>query len=206
MSDQRNSTATGEPDTAGPFAVDQRAWAFDPKHGDRSGSQRTLSCVIWCSDEAPRLAALLGHLSDLLTASGHPWEIVVVDAASAGGTKDLMLRWSAVPAVRRVSLANFPGEDPLIAGLKAARGDAVIFLDANLHHTLALVPQMISHWEDGAEVVYALRQGLPERSDLNWFGPSVFEGLMDSPKPLDWLEDCAELTLLNRRVIDYLGA
>ena len=187
-------------------SADQSSWAFDAPQTGPSDTQRTVSCVIWSTNEAPRLAKLLPQLSDLLTESGHPWEIVVIDTASSDGTAELLRRWSAIPAIRSVSVGEPSGDDALKTGLAAARGDAVIFLDANLHHNLELIPQMIRHWEDGAEVVYALRQGLPERSALNWFGPSVFDGLLDSPRPLDWLEDCAELTLLNRRVVAYLTA
>jgi polyisoprenyl-phosphate glycosyltransferase len=193
-----------EQPTSPTFTVDQSSWAFGAQHSDRPDTQRTVSCVIWSSNEAPRLAKLLPQLSELLTESGHPWEIVVIDTASSDGTAELLQRWSAIPAIRTVAMGEQTGDDALAVGLTAARGDAVIFLAANLHHTLALIPQMICHWEDGAEVVYALRQGLPERSALNWFGPSVFDNLMDSPRPLDWLEDCAELTLLNRRVVTYL--
>lgn len=204
MSDLQTPADIVEPPTSPTFTVDQSAWAFGAKHRDRFDSQRTVSCVIWSSNEAPRLSRLLPELSELLTESGHPWEIVVVDSASSDGTAELLQRWSAIPAIRSVAMSEQTGDDALVAGLAAARGDAVIFLDANLHHTLALIPQMLCHWEDGAEVVYALRQGLPERSALNWFGPSVFDNLMESPRPLDWLEDCAELTLLNRRVVTYL--
>ncbi len=206
MSHLQMPTDIVEPPTSPIFAVDRSSWAFGAQHSDRSDTQRTVSCVIWSSDEAPKLSRLLPQLSELLTESGHPWEIVVIDSASSDGTAELLQRWSAIPAIRSVAMAEQSGEDALSTGLAAARGDAVIFLDANLHHTLALIPQMICHWEDGAEVVYALRQGLPERSALNWFGPSVFDNLMDSPRPLDWLEDCAELTLLNRRVVTYLTA
>ncbi len=195
----------GELPSNAAFKVDSSAWAFDPGREGDATQVRTLSCVIWSCNEASRLTQLLPQMSDLLTACGHPWEIVVIDAHSTDGTADLLRRWGAIPAVRSVTLQDPSGASALSAGLAAARGDAVIFLDANLQHKLALIPQMISHWEGGAEVVYALRQGLPERSELNWIGPSVFDGLVDSPKPLDWLEDCAELTLLNRRVINYLS-
>lgn len=206
MSNLQNPVIVDEPQTSAAFTVDQSSWAFGAQQTDRSDTQRTVSCVIWAPNEAAKLSKLLPQLSDLLTESGHPWEIVVIDSASSDGTAELLRRWSAIPAVRSVVMPQRAGEDALTAGLAAARGDAVIFLDANLHHTLALIPQMICHWEDGAEVVYALRQGLPERSALNWFGPSVFDNLMESPRPLDWLEDCAELTLLNRRVVTYLMA
>ena len=205
MSHQATPVVHEEHAASAAVAVDQSSWAFDATHSDRPDAQRTVSCVIWSSNEAAKLSKLLPQLSDLLTESGHPWEIVVIDAASSDGTVELLRRWSAIPAIRAVSIADQAGEDALTPGLAAARGDAVIFLSANLHHTLALIPQMICHWEDGAEVVYALHQGLPETSALNWFGPSVFDSLLDSPRPLDWLEDCAELTLLNRRVVTYLS-
>jgi glycosyltransferase involved in cell wall biosynthesis len=204
VSNQPSPAVTDAIQTQAAFEIDQGSWAFDAKQAGRPDLKRTVSCVIWSSNEASRLSKLLPQLSDLLTECGHPWEIVVIDAASTDGTGDLLKRWSAIPAVRSISLANAAGDDSLVAGLTAARGDAVVFLDANLHHNLSLIPQMINHWEDGAEVVYALRQGLPERSALNWFGPSVFDNLLDSAHPLDWLEDCAELTLLNRRVVTYL--
>lgn len=204
MDNQTAPSVIGDLPAPSTFSVDAGAWAFDSHLADRTDLQRRVSCVIWSSNEATKLAKLLPQLSDLLTESGHPWEIVVIDAASSDGTAELLRRWSAIPAVRSLSVTDCGGEDVLIAGLKAARGDAVLFLDANLHHTLSLIPQMIRHWEDGAEVVYALRQGLPEHSALNWFGPSVFDNLMGSPKPLDWLEDCAELTLLNRRVVTFI--
>ena len=204
MSHPPTQAVIGEPQ-ASAATDDPGSWAFDAQRSNVADTQRTVSCVIWSSNEASRLSKLLPQLNDLLTGCGHPWEIVVIDSASSDGTSELLKRWSAIPAVRTISMADHAGGDALHAGLAAARGDAVIFLDANLHHTLELIPQMICHWEDGAEVVYALRQGLPERSALNWFGPSVFDNLKDSDKPLAWLEDCAELTLLNRRVVTYLN-
>jgi dolichol-phosphate mannosyltransferase len=42
----------------------------------------------------------------------------------------------------------------LDCGLKNARGDAVISMDADLQHPPELIPQMIKLWEDGNEIVY----------------------------------------------------
>ena len=68
-----------EPTTSPSFTVDQSSWAFGAQHSDRSDTQRTVSCVIWSSNEALKLSRLLPQLSELLTESGHPWEIVVID-------------------------------------------------------------------------------------------------------------------------------
>lgn len=206
MSQQHSIAESAEIGAVESVISDQDGWAFNSSYAERAGLIRTVSCVVWCRNDAPKLSILLPRLNELLTQCGHPWEIVVVDVGSSDGTSELLGRWGAIPAMRSIVLDHRQGDEAALrAGLNAARGDAVIFLDANLHHTLALVAQMISHWEDGAEVVYALREGLPERSSLNWFGPSVFDSITVSAHPLAWLEDCAELTLLSRRVVTYLN-
>ena len=52
---------------------------------------------------------------------------------------------------------NFGKEAALTAGLDEALGDAVIPLDADLQDPPSLIPVMIEHWRDGAEVVAAKR-------------------------------------------------
>jgi glycosyltransferase involved in cell wall biosynthesis len=206
VAQQNSIDESGEISAAQPTVAGTEGWAFNSEYAERAGVIRTVSCIIWCRNDAPKLSGLLPRLNELLTQCGHPWEIIVVDVGSSDGTAELLSRWSEIPAMRSIVLDRRQGDEAALrVGLNAARGDAVIFLDANLHHTLALVAQMISHWEDGAEVVYALREGLPERSSLNWFGPSVFDSITVSDRPLAWLEDCAELTLLSRRVVTFLN-
>lgn len=43
-------------------------------------------------------------------------------------------------------------------GLQYARGDAVIYYEANMKDPIGLIPTFIKHWEDGYELVYGVRQ------------------------------------------------
>jgi glycosyltransferase involved in cell wall biosynthesis len=45
----------------------------------------------------------------------------------------------------------------LLAGLMHARGDILVSLDADLQDDLAVIPQMIEHYRDGADIVYGVR-------------------------------------------------
>ena len=45
----------------------------------------------------------------------------------------------------------------MMAGLDYAKGDAVIFIDADLQDPPELIKEMINLWENGNEVIYAKR-------------------------------------------------
>ncbi len=52
---------------------------------------------------------------------------------------------------------NFGKEMATTAGIEAATGDAVIIIDADLQHPAELIPQFVSRWENGAEIVIGVR-------------------------------------------------
>ena len=52
---------------------------------------------------------------------------------------------------------NFGKEAALTAGIDSARGDAVIPFDADLQDPPEMIPTLIEHWQQGAEVVLARR-------------------------------------------------
>jgi glycosyltransferase involved in cell wall biosynthesis len=69
---------------------------------------------------------------------------------------------------------NFGKEAALTAGIDAARGEAVIPIDADLQDPPGLIGQMVAAWLQGAEVVLARRtdrssDGLMKRKTAAWF-------------------------------------
>lgn len=52
---------------------------------------------------------------------------------------------------------NFGHEAAMTAGLDYASGDYLIFMDADLQHPPALIPDIIGHFENGAEVISMVR-------------------------------------------------
>ena len=71
-------------------------------------------------------------------------ELVIVDDGSTDGTWDAIDALSAADVrVRGVRLSrNFGHQSALMAGLAAARGRAVIMMDADLQHPPSLLPQL----------------------------------------------------------------
>jgi dolichol-phosphate mannosyltransferase len=47
------------------------------------------------------------------------------------------------------------------AGLTYSQGEVIITMDADLQHPPELIPEMVSLWRQGYEVVYTLKRNYP---------------------------------------------
>ncbi len=166
-----------------------------------------LSCVIPCYNEAGNLKLLLPLLERLLQASGLRWEVIVVDDGSSDATADVARTWCQLAGFRLVRLSrNFGKEAALSAGLKAAKGDAVVLLDGDLQHSPDLISQMVAQWRGGAEVVYAVRENRADESALKRWGTSLFYRLVNVSSRTPLPEDAGDFRLMDRKVVDALLA
>ena len=80
---------------------------------------------------------------------------------------------------------NFGKVVALTAGVQAARTDAVITMDADLQHPPELIPQWVSKWEKGAEVVATIRNSTERQPVLRWIGSHLYYWLMARISGLD---------------------
>jgi glycosyltransferase involved in cell wall biosynthesis len=108
--------------------------------------------------------------------AGIDWEIVCVDDGSHDATLTKLTELQGQDSrFRIIELSrNFGKEAALTAGLDAARGDAVIPIDADLQDPPELIAEMIAAWRAGAEVVLARRSdrssdGMLKRQTAAWF-------------------------------------
>jgi len=166
----------------------------------------SISCVIPCLNEQANLEALLPQLAATLRALTSSYEIIVVDDGSTDGTPIFMNRWAAEHSevVYLQFSRNFGKEAALSAGLEASRGQVVVCLDADLQHPPELIPEMLKRWEQGIEMVYAVRAS---REDESWFkrlGTSLFYKLMRTSGGLRVPENAGDFRLMDRCVVDAL--
>ena len=95
---------------------------------------KLLSIVVPAHNEAPGIAHAVGVIIDALSPCGMDLEIIVVDDGSRDATfdrvQDLSRKDARVKGLRLTR--NFGKEAALLAGLKAASGDAVVTIDSDL--------------------------------------------------------------------------
>lgn len=184
-----------------PAADDAGAgWAHVSGWAQLYGTRRSLSCVIPARDQLPTLRALLPPLSDLLTECGYPWELIVVDVASRDGTERVLSAWCELPGYRLIALDEDVGRaGAIVTGLEAARGDAVILLDAAVEHPLSLIGDMVQRWEGGDPVVVAAHDTRSGDSVLHV--PGQARPGSSAVAGLRLADDASDLVLLDRRVV-----
>src|SRR5260221_6641827 len=114
-----------------------------------------LSAVIPLFNEAESLTTLHAELVAVAEAEGHDIEIIFVDDGSTDGSWAEVRR--LVKADRRARgirfRRNFGKAAALSAGFRAARGDLIVTLDADLQDDPREIPRLLAAMEGNCDVV-----------------------------------------------------
>ncbi len=180
-----------------------------PDAADRRRDRALLSVVVPCFDEDAlilethrRLAAVLEQAPDV------DFEIVYVDDGSGDRTLDLLRGLQRDdPRVRVLALArNFGQEMALTAGLRHARGDAVVIIDADLQDPPEVVLEMLGRWREGVEVAYGVRVSRDSESVLKHWTAHAFYALLARISEVSIPRDVGDFRLMDRAVVDAVLA
>jgi len=181
--------------------------AEGPPGGSPVSDRRLISVVVPCHNEEEVLGRTLEELQAFAASlPRYGIEFIFVDDGSRDATLSI-LRDAARRngAIRILGFArNFGHQIALTAGIDAASGDAVALIDADLQDPPQALAEMIAHWEDGVDVVYAVRASREGESAFkiwtsHWFY-RILDRLSDMPIPLD----AGDFRLMDRKVVDVL--
>lgn len=167
-----------------------------------------LSVVVPAYNEAAGLSTFFEQLFDVLRDCCTSYEVWVVDDGSRDATWEYIRKEIALyPQLRALRFTrNFGKEAAILAGLRQARGKAVLIMDADGQHPPSLLPNMLAPWRDGkAQIVAAQKTKRNTDTLMARLNARLFNGLMHALTGLD-LEGASDFRLLDRRVVDTLLA
>jgi dolichol-phosphate mannosyltransferase len=143
----------------------------------------------------------------VMDAVGSPWELLLIDDGSQDGSRELILELAASDEriVPLIFARNFGHQIAVTAGMDHAQGEAVVIIDADLQDPPEVIPDLIKKWEEGYQVVYAVRR---HREGETWFKrttASLFYRFIDSITNIKIPLDTGDFRLLDREVLDVLN-
>jgi glycosyltransferase involved in cell wall biosynthesis len=135
-------------------------------------------------------------------------ELIIIDDGSRDDTLKVARSLSQTyPEVVVLELSrNFGKECALTAGLQAARGDVVVLMDADGQHPVTLLPDMLAHWRQGLDVVYAVRRSRHDQSPLQRHLTGLFYELVNFGNRVKIPAHAGDFRLMDRAVVAALNA
>ncbi|MCI0381194.1 MAG: glycosyltransferase family 2 protein [Gemmataceae bacterium] len=164
-----------------------------------------LSIVVPIFNEQENILELYRRLTEALAALGQPYELVLVDDGSRDASPVLLDGLACTDAhvvVMHLS-RNFGHQAAVCAGLERARGDAVVVMDGDLQDPPEVLGQFVEKWQEGFEVVYAVRTKRKE-SRLKRAGYFLFYRLLRKVSDLDIPLDSGDFCLMDRKVVEAI--
>ncbi|WP_430783947.1 glycosyltransferase family 2 protein [Actinoplanes sp. G11-F43] len=165
-----------------------------------------ISVVAPIYNEGPGVDRFVTRLTEVLEAAQIDFELVLVDDGSADDSWSRISRQSLLDRrVRGLRLSrNFGKEAALLAGLEHAGGDAVVVIDSDLQHPPSAIPAMVRRWQDGAQVVEAVKRNRTGQSLGNRLSAKLFNRTFTRLTRVD-LVDATDFRLLARPAVDALA-
>jgi dolichol-phosphate mannosyltransferase len=138
----------------------------------------------------------------------YEYELVYVDDGSRDDSYKIIRAFAeGDPRVQVVKFSrNFGHQIAITAGLDYARGDAVVFIDADLQDPPELIAELIAKWREGNDVVYARRAVRKGETQFKLLTAAAFYRVLRSVANIDIPPDVGDFRLISARVADQLRA
>ncbi|MEN6571751.1 MAG: glycosyltransferase family 2 protein [Anaerolineaceae bacterium] len=167
-----------------------------------------ISVIAPVYNEKDSLHELYRRVTEVMNSQPDAWELVLVDDGSMDGSTEIMRELSKQDErIRPVIFArNFGHQIAVSAGMKYARGDAAVIIDADLQDPPEVILELVAKWREGYEVVYATRMEREGESGFKLLTASLFYKLIYRITDIKIPMNTGDFRLLDRRVLDMMNS
>ena len=164
------------------------------------------SIVAPCYNEEQSLPELYRRIKEVMDHTGESWELVLINDGSADRTAKLMRELHAADnRIHYIDFArNFGHQIAATAGMDYAQGEAVVLIDADLQDPPELILEMIKKWQEGYQVVYAVRSERKGESWFKLFTAKAFYRLIYRITDVEIPLDTGDFRLMDRKVVEAM--
>lgn len=158
-----------------------------------------ISLIIPSYNEQDNIFRTYETIEEILNQAKIDFEIIFVDDGSVDNTYVNIARLAQTKAnVRGLSFSrNFGKESAIFAGLESAAGECAVIMDCDLQHPPTLLPQMYELWQNGYEVVEAVKSNRGKESVFHRMCANGFYGIISRLTKID-MKNASDFKLLDR--------
>ncbi|CAI2553359.1 putative glycosyltransferase [Apilactobacillus kunkeei] len=166
-----------------------------------------ISIVLPVYNEEAGIKNTIEVLENFVECQIETYEIIFVDDGSVDSSVDIIRHaQSQYENIRLVEFSrNFGHQLAITAGIRYAKGDAVVVMDADLQDPPSVIPNMIEKWQEGFDVVYGKRLIREGESFFKRFSAKAFYRVMHKVANVDIPLDTGDFRLMDRKVVDALS-
>ena len=136
------------------------------------------------------------------------YELIFVNDASTDRSEEILIELAETyRSIKVISMSRNFGVSPcVLAGMAHARGDAVIYMDADLQDPPETIPELIGCWQvdHETEVVHTVRRSRAGESWIKKLVTKVGYRVLRAVSTIDLPLQAGDFKLLSRRAVDQV--
>lgn len=167
--------------------------------------EKLLSVVIPAYNEEAMIDMTATTISGILTDAGIQYELIFVNDGSVDGTwKKIQSASAANSHIQGICFSrNFGKEAAIFAGMHQASGDCCVIIDCDLQHPPKKIVEMYHLWEEGYEVIEAVKADRGKESAAHSLAAKCFYEIISKSIGID-MSRSSDFKLLDRKAVTVL--
>jgi glycosyltransferase involved in cell wall biosynthesis len=167
-----------------------------------------VSIVFSFRNEHDNIPTLVARSAAMFDALGVEYELLFINDASTDSSLSVLMNERARnPRIKVLNMARrFGVAECVRAGMTAASGDAVVYMDADLQDPPEIIPQLIERWRAGADVVHTVRTRRHGESAAKMFLTRLAYRMIHAGSAVELPVDAGDFKLLSRAAVNHLLA
>ena len=165
-----------------------------------------VSVVLSFRNEAENIPTLVSRLDTMFTGQNVDYELLFVNDASTDASLAILLaERERNPRVKILNMSRrFGVAEGVLAGMSAATGDAVVYMDSDLQDPPEVIPSLVARWRQGADVVHTVRTRRKGESALKMMATRIAYRIIQLGSAIELPVDAGDFKLLSRAAVDHL--
>ncbi len=165
------------------------------------------SYIIPAFNEEENVKLIYERLLNLVSKYDADYEIIFVDDGSRDKTKEVLKKLASKNSNLKIIILNrnFGHQAALTAGLKYAKGDAIISMDCDLQDPPEIIEKMIEEWKNGSDVVYARRTNYRDDNFVKKYASKIYYKILTRISDISIPQNVGDFRLISKAVLNEIN-